>query len=52
MSHFKLHPNREGDQKDNIFTSDTDTVKGETHSNIRERKDRSKRQRKLAINRP
>ena len=30
--------------KDNIFTSDTDTAKGETHSNIRGRNDNSKKQ--------
>ena len=38
--------------KDNIFTSDADTAKGETHSNNRECNNRSKRQRKVASNRP
>ena len=38
--------------KDNISTGDTDTVKGETHSNIRGCNGRSKRQRKVASNRP
>ena len=38
--------------KNNISTSDTDTIKGETLSNIRGRNDRSKIQRKVASNRP
>ena len=38
--------------KDNIFTSDTDTVKGETDSNIRGRNDRSKTQSKVTSNDP
>ena len=38
--------------KNNISTSDTDTIKGETHSNIRGRNNRSKRQRKVASNHP
>ena len=36
----------ERETKNNIFTSDTDTVKGETHSNNRGHNDRSKRQEK------
>ena len=35
--------NQEEDQN-NISTSDTATIKGETHSNIRGRNDRSKRE--------
>ena len=38
--------------KDEIFTRDTDTVKGETHSNNRGLNDRSKIQIKVASNRP
>ena len=37
--------------KNNISTSDTDTIKRETLSNIRGRNDRSKIQRKVASNR-
>ena len=38
--------------KNNTSTSDTDTIKGEIVSNSRGRNDRSKRQRKVANNRP
>ena len=38
--------------KNNIFTSDTDTVKGKTYSNIRGYSYRSKRQRKVTRSRP
>ena len=38
--------------KNNISTSDKDTIKGQTLSNIRGRNDGSKRQRKVASNRP
>ena len=48
---LKQSKNQEEDQKQHI-TSDTDTIKGETHSNIRERNDRSKGQRQVVSNRP
>ena len=38
--------------KNNISTRDQDTIKGETHSNIRGRNDGSKRQRTVASSRP
>ena len=38
--------------KNNISTSDKDTIKGETLSNIRGRNDGSKIKRKVASNRP
>ena len=38
--------------KNNMSTSDTDTIKGETHLNIRGRNDRSNSKRKVASNLP
>ena len=42
----------ERETTENIFTRDTDTVKGETHSNNRGNNGRDKRPRQVASNRP